>query len=418
MIFVLAGGGFYWWSNQSGGQAGDNAGAAKAGGKAEGKGAGKRGGGPISVSAVKIERLSMPVIIDAVGTVESEHSVAVRPQLNGALDAVLFTEGDRVKQGQPLFRLDTRPMQAAVDQARAALARDQAQYVQAQAQEARLRPLMEKDYVTRQEYDVAATQAKALESTVNANKAALEQAQLQMSYANIAAPISGRTGSLSVRAGNLVTGGTGGAPLVVINSTQPILVSIGVPQRYLEEVRKYWGTADLKVEVSPNPGSPAAASGQLVFIDNTVNPTTGTITLKARVKNDKEALWPGQFIAARIILRVEKDAMVLPEAAVLPGQSGTFVYAVREGRAKVQAVTVDRQIDGSMVISKGLNGDEDILMNVPPSVTDGSPVVLRGSAEGKSENGAAAKEGGKGGDGKGKKAKDSPAKDEASKEAK
>ena len=418
VIFVLAGGGFYWWSNQSGGQAGDNAGAAKAGGKAEGKGAGKRGGGPISVSAVKIERLSMPVIIDAVGTVESEHSVAVRPQLNGALDAVLFTEGDRVKQGQPLFRLDTRPMQAAVDQARAALARDQAQYVQAQAQEARLRPLMEKDYVTRQEYDVAATQAKALESTVNANKAALEQAQLQMSYANIAAPISGRTGSLSVRAGNLVTGGTGGAPLVVINSTQPILVSIGVPQRYLEEVRKYWGTADLKVEVSPNPGSPAAASGQLVFIDNTVNPTTGTITLKARVKNDKEALWPGQFIAARIILRVEKDAMVLPEAAVLPGQSGTFVYAVREGRAKVQAVTVDRQIGGSMVISKGLNGDEDILMNVPPSVTDGSPVVLRGSADGKGENGAAAKEGGKGGDGKGKKAKDSPAKDEASKEAK
>ncbi len=419
VIFVLAGGGFYWWSNQSGGKAGDNAGAAKTGAKAEGKkGAGKRGGGPISVSAVKVERLPMPVIIDAVGTVESEHSVAVRPQLNGALEAVLFSEGDRVKQGQPMFRLDTRPMQAAVDQARAALARDQAQLVQARAQEARLRPLMEKDYVTRQEYDVAATQAKALESTVNANKAALEQAQLQMSYANIAAPISGRTGSLSVRAGNLVNGGTGGAPLVVINSTQPILVSIGVPQRYLEEVRKYWGTSDLRVDISPNPGSPVAASGQLVFIDNAVNPTTGTITLKARVKNEKEALWPGQFIAARIILRIEKDAMVLPEAAVLPGQSGTFVYVVREGRAKVQAVTVDRQVDGRMVIAKGLNGDEEILVNVPPSVTDGSQVVLRGSAEGKGESGAAAKEGGKGGDGKGKKAKDSPGKDEASKEAK
>jgi multidrug efflux system membrane fusion protein len=174
----------------------------------------------------------------------------------------------------------------------------------------------------------------------------------------------------------------------------------------------------LKVEISPNPGSPAAASGQLVFIDNTVNPTTGTITLKARVKNEKEALWPGQFIAARIILRVEKDAMVLPEAAVLPGQSGTFVYAVREGRAKVQAVTVDRQVGGRMVISKGLTGDEEVLVNVPPSVTDGSPVVLRGSADGKGENGAAAKEGGKGGEGKGKKVKDAPAKDEASKEAK
>jgi multidrug efflux system membrane fusion protein len=368
----------------------------------------------VSVTTVKVERAAMPVIIDTVGTVESEHSVAVRPQVSGPLDAVLFKEGDRVKQGQALFRLDARPMQASLDQARAALARDQAQLTQAQAQEARLRPLMEKEYVTRQEYDVAATQAKALESTVNANKALVEQAQLQMSYAQVSAPISGRTGSLSVRAGNLVTGGTGGAPLVVINSTQPILVSLGVPQRYLDEVRKYWGTADLKVEISPNPGAPGVAVGKLVFIDNTVNPTTGTITLKAQVKNEKEELWPGQFIAARIVLKVEKDALVLPEAAVLPGQSGAFVFVVRDGRAKVQSVTVDRQVGSQMVISAGLKGDEEVLINVPPSVTDGSQVVVRVPG---SEKGEGGKDGKKGG-GKGDKAKGQPVKDDASKEAK
>jgi RND family efflux transporter MFP subunit len=414
VVLVLAGGSFYWWNTQQRAKPADTANAKAP--KAEGKAPGKRGGGPITVATVKIERAAMPVVIDAVGTVESEHSVAVRPQVNGVLKAVLFKEGDRVRQGQPLFELDARPMQAAVDQVRAALARDQAQFTQAQAQEARLRPLMEKDYVTRQEYDVAATQAKALESTVNANKAALEQAQLQLSYAQIQAPISGRTGSLSVRAGNLVTGGTGGAPLVVINSTQPILVSLGVPQRYLDEVRKYWGTADLRVDISPNPGAPAVATGQLVFIDNTVNPTTGTITLKARVKNDKEELWPGQFIAARIVLRVEKDALVLPEQAVLPGQNGTFVYVVRDGRAKVQRVTVDRQLGERMVISGGLSGDEEVVTNVPPSVTDGSQIVVRGAE--KAGEGGDAKEGKKGGGRKGDKDKNPPAKDEASKEAK
>ena len=301
VIFVLAGGGLYWWTKQPGGKPAETAGANAS--KAEGKAPGKRGsGGPIAVNTVKAVRTAMPVVIDAVGTVESEHSVAVRPQVNGVLDAVLFKEGDRVKQGQPLFRLDSRPMQAAADQARAALARDQAQYVQAQAQEARLRPLMEKDYVTRQEYDVAATQAKALESTVNANKAALEQAQLQLSYAQISAPIAGRTGSLSVRAGNLVTGGTGGAPLVVINSTQPILVSLSVPQRFLDDVRKVWGTADLKVEISPNPGAPAVAVGQLVFIDNAVNPTTGTITLQS-ARQERE----GRTVARPVHRRADRS---------------------------------------------------------------------------------------------------------------
>src|SRR3954467_4723813 len=217
VVVLASGGGYYWWKTQAGAKPTEMAKGEKTEGK---KGAGKRGGGgPIAVRTVQVSRQAMPVVIDATGTVESEHSVAVRPQVNGVLTKVLFKEGDRVKAGQALFNIDQRPMQASVDQATAALARDQAQLAQAKEQESRLRPLMQKEYITRNEYDVALTQVKSLEATVAANRAVLEQAKLQLSYAQILAPISGRTGSLSVDSGNLVTGGTGGAPLVVINST-------------------------------------------------------------------------------------------------------------------------------------------------------------------------------------------------------
>ncbi len=376
LMFVALGaagwGGYWYWQQQGQSTAAEG----KAAGKGA-KGAGKKGGGPIPVSTISAKRQPIPVVIDAVGTVESEHSVAVRPQVNGVLEAVLFKEGDRVKQGQVLFRIDSRPMKASVEQARAALARDVAQLKLAQAQEARLRPLAEKEYITRQEYEVAATQAKSIEATVAATRAALDQTQLQLAYGFIAAPVSGRTGSLSVKSGNLVNGGTGGTPLVVINSTQPILVSLSVPQRFLDDVRRAWNTPELKVEISSNPGTPAVAEGALVFIDNTVNPQTGTIVLKARVKNEKEELWPGQFVAARIVLRIEQEAVTLPERTVQPGQDGPFVYVVREGRAQVQNVEVDRQIGETVVITKGLKGGEVIIAEVPPTLTPGAQVTVR-----------------------------------------
>jgi len=295
------------------------------------------------------------------------------------LQAVMFKEGDYVKQGQVLFRIDPRSAQAAVDQARAAAERDRAQLVQAQAQEARLRPLMEKDYVTRQEYDVASTQVKALESTVNANRAALEQAKLLISYSQISAPISGRTGSLAVKPGNLVNAG-GAEPLVIINSTRPILVNLSVPQRRLEDVRRYWNTPDLKVEISANPGGPTIAQGNLVFIDNTVNVQTGTIVLKARVNNDHEELWPGQFIAARIVLRIDRDALALPESAVQPGQDKPFVYLVRDGKAVMQVVRVARQVGDRVVIDQGVAAGDQVIVNVPFALTSGSPVIVQSAA--------------------------------------
>ena len=395
---IAAGAGFYWWKSHSGAKPNEavSGKAAKAEGKSEGKGASRRGGGgPVTVRTAPVTRQAMPVVIDAVGTAESEHTVAVRPQVNGVLTGVLFKEGDRVNQGQSLFNVDPRQMQASVDQARSALARDQAQLAQAKEQEARLRPLMQKEYITRSDFDVAATQVKSLEAVVAANGAVLEQAQLQLSYAHIKAPISGRTGSLSVAAGNLVTGGTGGAPLVVINSTQPIMVALSVPQRFLEDVRRYWNTPDLKVQISLNPGGPAVAEGALVFIDNTVNPTTGTVLLKARFKNEKEELWPGQFLAARIILRVEKDALVLPERAVQPGQDRPFVFVVRDGKAAMQEVRVARQIGDQVVIDKGLTGDEQVVVDVPLALTAGAQVVVRapGDEKGKDVEGKSRKKG-------------------------
>ena len=154
---------------------------------------------------------------------------------------------------------------------------------------------------------------------------------------------------------------------------------------------------ELKVEIAPNGGGAVIATGTLVFIDNAVNPTTGTILVKARVKNENEELWPGQFVSARIVLRVEADAITLPEGAIQPGQDGPFVYVVKEGRARIQNVAVDRQIGREVVVSKGLQGDEQVVIEVPPTLTNGSQVAVGGGSKGggKGEGSVKATEGGK-----------------------
>ncbi len=411
LFTVIAGvsGGGYWYWQKGDKEAADKGKVAVAqgadakagkGGKEgkenKGKGKGKGAGGPVIVRMASASRQAMPVVIDAVGSVEPEQSVAIRPQIIGTLTHVLFKEGDYVRQGQELFRIDSRPMQVSVAQTEAAVTRDEAQLAQARAQEARLRPLADKEYITRQEYDVAATQMKSLEATVAANRAAVDAVRVQLSYASIAAPISGRTGTLSVKAGTLLALGNAVPPLVVVNSTKPILVTLSVPQRSLDELRSASAQKkELKVEIAPSGGGPLIASGNLVFIDNVVNQTTGTIQVKARMRNDKEELWPGQFVSARIVLRVEDDAVVVPETAIQPGQEGPFVYVVREGRARLQYVTVDRQIGRDVVVSKGLQGDEQLIIEVPPTLTNGAAVTL--SADGKGGGKGGEKDGGKGG---------------------
>src|SRR3990172_7616730 len=378
VICVLAAGsGFYWWKSQP---ATKNAGAVPGkAAKADAKGAGK-GGGVLTVKAVRAVMKPMPVLVEAVGTVEAEHSVQVRAQVSGVLKSVLFKEGDRVKAGQLLFQIDPRTFQSQYDQALAAMARDQALLENARAQQERLEPLLKREFITRQEYDVAVTSAKSLEASVQADQAAAEQARIQLELASIRAPISGRTGTLAVKPGNLVPAAGGGTPLVTINSMDPILVGFSIPERQLEEIRRFQNEKDMRIEILPDRAGLPAAEGKLVFIDNTVTPQTGTVLLKTRVSNTKDLIWPGQFVNVRIVLTVEPEAVVVPEVAVQPGQEGSFVYLIdAANKVQVQPVKVSRQIGNEVVLAAGVKAGDHIITEIPQALQPGATVRLAGA---------------------------------------
>jgi multidrug efflux system membrane fusion protein len=319
------------------------------------------------------------------------------------LTSVKFKEGDRVKTGQVLFQIDPRTFQAQYNQALSQLARDKAQLENARAQQDRMQPLLKREYITQQEYDVAVTSAKSLEATVQADQAAAEAARIQLEFAHIRAPISGRTGTLAVKPGNLVMGAASGAPLVTINTMDPILVSFSIPERQLDDVRRYQNDRQMRIEILPDRNAPPVAEGKLVFIDNTVTPQTGTVLLKTRVPNAKEVIWPGQFVNVRIVLTIEPEAVVLPESAVQPGQDGSFVYLIDQNdKVKVQPVTISRQLGNEVVIASGVKPGDRIITEIPQALTPGATVQIAG-ADGRADKAAKAK-GGKKGDSKGEPA--------------
>jgi multidrug efflux system membrane fusion protein len=390
VIGAVAGGAYWYWGGKQESQV-------QAEGQQKGKGKGKGSGGPLTVKAVQAVVKPMPVLVEAVGTVEAENSVQVRAQVSGVLQSVAFKEGDRVKAGQVLFQIDPRTYQAQYNQALAQLARDKAQLENARAQQERLQPLLGREFITRQEYDVAVTSAKSLEATVAADQAAAEQARIQLSYSRITAPISGRTGTLSVTAGNLVQAAGSGAPLVTINTMDPILVAFSVPERQLEDIRRFQSDRNMRIEILSDRNAPPVAEGKLVFVDNTVTAQTGTVLLKTRVPNANEVIWPGQFVNVRVVLTVEPEAVVVPEAAVQPGQDGSFVYLIDENsKVKVQPVKVSRQIRGDVVIAEGIKAGDRVITEIPQTLNPGSTVQLAG--EGKGEKGKG--KGGKKGEGK------------------
>jgi multidrug efflux system membrane fusion protein len=372
---VAAGGYGAWWWWQ-------NSGAAAADGKGE-RARGKGKGGALFVRTARAVAKPMPVLIEAVGTVEPEHSVQVRAQVSGVLQSVLFKEGDTVKAGQLLFQIDPRTFEASYRQAQAQLARDMAQLENAKVQQERLEPLLKREFITRQEYDVAVTSTKSLEATVAADRALLEQARIQVEFSRIRAPIAGRTGALAVKPGNLVPTAGGGVPLVTINSTDPILVAFSIPERQLEELRRQQGEKEMKIEILADRGGPAAATGKLVFIDNTITPQTGTVLLKTSVSNREEILWPGQFVNVRIVLKVEPEAVVVPEVAVQPGQDSPYVYVVgQDNKVQVRAVKVSRQVGGEVVVADGIRPGDLVITEIPQALQEGATVQYAG-AEGK-----------------------------------
>lgn len=408
VVAAIAGGGYWYWSQQAASVPEPQA--------KKGKGKGK-GGGTLTVRAAQAVAKPMPVMIEAVGTIEPEHSVQVRAQVSGVLQSVLFKEGDTVKAGQLLFQIDPRTFQAQHNQALAQLARDKAQLENARAQQARLEPLLKREFITRQEYDVAVTSAKSLEAVVQANEASVEQARIQLEYSAIRAPISGRTGALAVKAGNLVQAAGSGVSLVTINTMNPILATFSIPERQLEDIRRY--EKQMRIEILPERNAPAVSEGKLVFIDNTVTPQTGTVVLKTRVMNASEAIWPGQFVNVRIILTIEPEAVVIPEAAVQPGQDGSFVYLIDENsKVVVRPIKISRQIGGEVVIAEGVKPGDQVITEIPQALTPGGTVQIgtgqtgERKGKGKGKKGEGGKKAGDEAAPEGKKGEGGPARDQ------
>lgn len=349
-------------------------------------GGGARGqrGGPQTVEVEKVRVMAMPVVIDAVGTMAAEQSVEIRPQIDGILQQVAFKEGDVVRAGQLLFIVEARELEAGVRQMSAAIARDQSQQKLTEAQRARLAPLAEKSYITRAEYDQAVAAAQAAQASLAASRAQLDAARAQLSQSRIKAPVSGRTGRISAKVGNLVNPNMA-EPLVVINQTQPMLVSFTVPAKQLAALRERQDLRQLDVGVAREGDAKASATGRVVFVDNAINEQTGNLLLKARVDNSQELWWPGQFVAVRLIMRTDPAAVVIPEAAVQIGQQGNFVYMVENGKAVVRNIVIDRQVDKAVVVAKGLQGGEQVITVGPQRLIPGSPVKINEKGAKKSE---------------------------------
>ena len=333
---------------------------------------GRANGSPVPVKTALVLVQAVPIQMEAVGMVEAEQSVAMRAQVSGTLQKVFFQEGDYVKAGQLLFQIDASTLQAEVENIRANLARDQATLAQTTAQERRLAPLVAKEYITRDEYDKALAQQKSASAVTQADRAQLKAAEIQLERTRLRAPISGRAGSITIKQGNLVNA-NGPDPLLVINSTQPVLVSFSLPQQKLQDIRER-PRDTMTVEISREMNSAVAATGRLTFINNSVDPATGTIKLKARVANENEAIWPGELVSVRLILGIQTDALVVPESAVQAGQKGPYVYLVENGHARMQVITVARQVGPKVVVAHGLKAGDQVIVNTPSTLRPGSAV--------------------------------------------
>src|SRR3989441_400246 len=341
----------------------------------------KGAGGPtrVPVTVARAEQRAVPFEIVATGTVEPRQAAAVQSQVTGVVTRVAFREGDEVAVGDMLFRIDDRPFQAALDQAQAALARDAAQAQNAALEAQRYAELVKQDYVTKSDYDAKRATAEALMAALRADSAAVANAQLNLEWATIRAPIAGRTGRLLVREGNLVRANAA-EPLVVINPIRPILVRFPVPERSLPDIQRHRNTR-LPVRVSPSKEDTTASEGLLTFVDNAVDTTTGTVLLKGEFPNRDNALWPGEFLSVRLQLYVDSSALVVPSQAVMTGQQGTYVFVRNQyGTARSQPVTVQRTAGAYAVIGQGVQAGGEVVTDGQVRLVAGAPVEVKGVA--------------------------------------
>jgi membrane fusion protein, multidrug efflux system len=343
-------------------------------------GARTRGPQRVPIVVAPVVQRSVPYEIEATGTVEPLQSAAVTAQAGGIITRVSFREGSEVAEGQELFRIDPRPFEAALAEAGGVLARSRAQFETARLDQVRAEALAAQQLISPDELQRKRAAATALAATVSADSASVLTARLNLAYATVRAPIRGRTGSLAAHEGDVVRANDVAAPLVTINRTRPILVRFTVGQADLPEIRKARRRAP-PVEIAPGEGDSSWVTGWLSFVDNAVDPASGTVLLKAEAPNRDGALWPGQFVRVRLRLFEQQGAMVVPAAAITSSQQGPYCYVVNpDTTVEVRPVTVQRTWRDLAVIAAGVKAGETVVTDGQLRLSPGAKAVVRTAA--------------------------------------
>jgi multidrug efflux system membrane fusion protein len=330
---------------------------------------------PVSVGTVA--QKTVPVLLTAIGNVETVSTIQVKSQIGGILNKVHFKEGQDVAKGSLLFTIDPRQYEAQVKQAEANLAKDKAQLENAREEAERYGELVKKGYVAREQYEQYRTNAAALEATVNADKAMVENAHLQLKYCYIYSPITGRTGNLIAAEGNLIKA-SADTSMVVINQIQPIYVTFSLPEQTLSEIKKYMAQGKVTVGAYLSKDDKTPEQGVLTFVDNTVDPTTGTIKLKATFQNAQKKLWPGQFVNVALTLTTQPNALLVPTSAIQTGQSGQYVFVVKnDNTVESRPVAAGRAIGDETVIDKGVTPGETVVTDGQVRLVPGARVEIK-----------------------------------------
>lgn len=341
--------------------------------------AGRGGERAVPVTVAKAAKQAVPVRLEALGTVTTIASVAIKTRLDSEIVAVKFEDGARVKQGDVLFVLDSRAIETEIKRVQAVIAGAEAQFEQASRDVQRYSDLVTKNATTVVTLNNAQTQVNISRATADSNKATLEGLRVQLSYCTVRAPITGRISMANVKVGNIARQADT-APLATINQTAPIYVSFTVPQRVLPDVRAAIAaeTASLQAIV---PGSDEQESGQVTMVENTVDPATGMVTIRATMPNQKEVLWPGTLVNTALTLRAE-ERVTVPAAAVQLSQSGTFVFVIKDGAATVRPVKVERTVEKVSAIESGLLEGEVVVTDGQLLLSNGTKVAIQsGKAE-------------------------------------
>ena len=340
-----------------------------------------KGPAAVPVSVVAAIQQSVPVQLQAIGNVEAYTSVAVKSRVDGQIVEVQFREGQEVKKGEVLFRIDARPFEAAFRQSEAQALRDIASKDQASSQERRYLELLEKNFVSKDAYAQYRTNAQTADATSKASQAALENAKLNLEYTVIRSPIDGYVGRALLQAGNMVKANDT-ISLVVINQVKPVYVSFAIPEQQLMQVRELMRKSPLAVEVAAPGTEKTLATGRIAFLDNAVDQTTGTIKVRAVFDNGDATLWPGQFYTVRVKLYDQENAILVPSRALQTGPAGQFVYVVKpDMTAEVRKVVVARaEGDLSVLAEGGIGKGEQVVVRGALRLAPGIKVIITEAA--------------------------------------